>query len=71
MNSTRNAVLRTAAVVAAAAAAFGGEVAAEPTVRSAQADLIERFSVRLDARCQVAVLRIPRAFAEAPPRCGV
>ena len=58
MNSTRNVVLGTVAVVAAAAAALGGEVAAEPTVRSAQADLIERFSVRLDVRCQVAVLRI-------------
>ncbi len=34
-------------------------------MRSAQADLIERFTVRLDARCQVAVLRM-RLARSAP-----
>ena len=59
MSATRNVVIGAVAVLAGSAAAFGGGVAAEPSVRSAQAaDLIQRFTVRLDARCRVAVLRM-------------
>ena len=63
MSSTRKVVIGAVAggaiAVAVAIAAGGGAgAAAEPPVRSAQAGLIERFTVRLDARCQVAVLRI-------------
>lgn len=35
-----------------------GRAAAVPAVQAAQANLIERFTVRLDARCHVAVLRM-------------
>ena len=61
MSSTRTVVIGAAAAVVGATAtavALGGGAAAEPPVRPAQAGLIERFTVRLDARCQVAVLRI-------------
>ena len=71
MNSTR-----TAAVVCVALATIGvavatttagtiGRAAARASVRAAQANLIERFTVRLDARCHVAVLRM-RLSRSAP-----
>ena len=60
MSSTRKVAIGAVAggIVIAVAVAGGGGAAAVPAARSAQADLVERFTVRLDARCQVAVLRI-------------
>lgn len=64
MNSTRTAAvvcvaLATIAVaVATTAADTTDRAAAVPAVQTAQANLIERFTVRLDARCHVAVLRM-------------
>ena len=46
------------AVATTAAATLGGETPAAPSVRAADANLIERFTVSLDARCRVAVLRM-------------
>lgn len=44
--------------VATTAATLGGETPAASSVRAADANLIERFTVSLDARCRVAVLRM-------------
>lgn len=65
MNYTRSAALVLVAlttigvaVATTAAATLRGGTAAAPSVRAADANLIERFTVSLDARCQVAVLRM-------------
>ena len=65
MNFTRGAALVLVAlttigvaVATTAAATLGGGTAAAPSVRAADANVIERFTVSLDARCHVAVLRM-------------
>lgn len=65
MNVTRSAALVLVAlttigvaVATTAAATLRGATAAAPSVRAADANLIERFTVSLDARCHVAVLRM-------------
>lgn len=64
MNSTRTAAVVCVALatvgvaVATTTAGMSGRAGAVPAVHAAEANLIERFTVRLDARCQVAVLRI-------------
>ena len=64
MNSTRTAALAGVALatigvaVATTSAETIGRAAAGPSVRAAQANLVERFTVGLDARCHVAVLRM-------------
>ena len=45
-------------MVTAAAVAAGAAAGTRSPARPAQADLIQRFTVRLDARCHVAVLRM-------------
>ena len=67
MNFTRNAALAHVlvalttigvAVATTAAATPRGGTAAAPLVQAADANLIERFTISLDARCRVAVLRM-------------
>ena len=66
MSPRRTAVAVAAiAVTGAAVVTLTAATGASPPAQPAQSDLIERFSVRLDSRCQVAVLRM-RLSRSAP-----
>jgi hypothetical protein len=55
---SRTCIAVAAGVVTVAVVTLVGGAGATTPARPAQADLIRRFTVRLDARCHVAVLRI-------------